>query len=130
VDNLKAQYRMGVAQFELGRYDECRDTVDHCLSLDGDNKPVLALRKRLDVFEERAKKKGRKMFGKKGWDLFTPGPGEAPNPAPRRAPRPRLEEDEIPPPSRSQSRLLGLDAERDGSRLQLNHKSVTKKYNP
>ena len=130
VDNLKAQYRMGVAQFELGRYDECRDTVDHCLSLDGDNKPVLALRKRLDVFEDRAKKKGRKMFGKKGWDLFTPGPGEAPNPAPRRAPRPRLEEDEIPPPSRSQSRLLGLDAERDGSRLQLNHKSVTKKYNP
>ncbi|KAH8069713.1 peptidylprolyl isomerase [Aureococcus anophagefferens] len=130
VDNLKAQYRMGVAQFELGRYDECRDTVDHCLSLDGDNKPVLALRKRLDVFEDRAKKKGRKMFGKKGWDLFTPGPGEAPNPAPRRAPRPRLEEDEIPPPSRSQSRLLGLDAERDGTRLQLNHKSVTKKYNP
>ena len=104
--------------------------MDHCLSLDGDNKPVLALRKRLDVFEDRAKKKGRKMFGKKGWDLFTPGPGEAPNPAPRRAPRPRLEEDEIPPPSRSQSRLLGLDAERDGSRLQLNHKSVTKKYNP
>ena len=127
VDNIKAQYRMGVAQFELGRYEECRSTVEHCLTIDKDNKPVRALLKRLDVFEDRANRRGKKMFGKKGWDLFTPGAGEKPNPAPRRQ-RPRLEEDEIPPPSRTQSRLLGLDAEREGSRLQLNHKTVTSRY--
>lgn len=120
-DHLKANYRMAVARFELGRYDACRESIDKCLELDKANKATLALKKRLDAFEKRAHKKGSKKFGPKGWDLFAPGDGEKPNPAPRRAPKPRFEDDDIPPPSRTQSRMLERDAGREGSRLQLNH---------
>ena len=67
--------------------------------------------------EAKAERKGKKMFGARGWELFTPGADEKPNPAPRRAPKTRLEDDDIPPPSRTQERLLRMDAERRGSRL-------------